>query len=537
MPVAISEGPNNGIMQPNGGKSGTTEAFFAGRLSKPMSELLRQNHEQPRLAWETKNLSSVIQVDCAHVIMLSQVNLISREQAGAILTELEKIKSNGSSGFSTEAGYGSIVLQIERILATRLGEDTAGRISIARSRLDQGATVWRIVHRQLVLDTLQELLSLQEALLTNADKYRDILIISYTHLQQAQPATFGHYLLAFKDRFKDSFDQLVQVLGRIDRNPLGAVGLAGTDLPIDREYTTELLGFSTILQNSRLGRDAYYQIEIATSLAYMLTLLNDFCTDLHIWSSIEFGFIELDDSHCSTSSIFPQKKNPYALETIKKAAAEAHGWTATALATFRNEGSGDSGPRNVGLLDGAFDTTNRMLRLMTEVTQGLVVHGDRCEEQLEKAWVTTNRLGNLLLTKYDFSYRKAHGVVARLVKECLFGNTTKANVTIDLLQKAARSMGSDNIHMTQAELTEALDHVKFVENNISLGGVGPHEFERMLQLGKAQHNTDQSLIENKKGKLIRVDQNLAEAIARIRTMANTMHSAKGVGSTSTRLDQ
>ncbi|KAL3485483.1 L-Aspartase-like protein, partial [Aspergillus germanicus] len=182
-------------------------------------------------------------------------------------------------------------------------------------------------------------------------------------MQQAQPATFGHYLLAFHARLADCFQQLSQLYDRVNRCPLGAVGLSGTELPIDRTITASLLGFPAIQDNSLTGRDAYYQIEFAFSLGIVMTILNDLCTDLHIHSATEFGYVELDDSHCSTSSIFPQKKNPVALEAVKLTAAESHGWVAAALAIFRNEGTADQYYRSLPFLPTACTSTANMLRL------------------------------------------------------------------------------------------------------------------------------------------------------------------------------
>lgn len=483
----------------------TAEPFFAGRLSKGMSDLLREWNEQPRLAWELENLSKVLQVDQAHVIMLAEEAIITEEQAGSILRELDDIRKTGSESFTTQPGLGSIVLQIEGVLAARLGENTAGRLPIARSRLDQGATVKRICDRENVLTVISDALALHETLLTAAETHKGVAMIGYTHLQQAQPANFGHYLLAFKDRFDDSLQQMRDLYDKIDRCPLGAVGLSGTDVPINRQRTAELLGFSEVLNNSRLGRDAYYQIEITFCLAYVMTILNDICTDLHVFSSIEFGTVELDDSHCSTSSVFPQKKNPYALETVKGKAGEANGWVATAFATFRNEGTADTGSRTVPCLSEAYRTTKGMLRLTAEILEGITVKKDRWEELLGKAWVTTNRLANILLTKHGLNYRTAHGVVARLVKNCLTCGVTKKDVTIQMLGESAREMGAESIAISQDELRSALDHTEFILESSSFGGVSPKEFERLQTLGKDQYLRNVTWTKDKVDKLAQAD--------------------------------
>lgn len=473
------------------------ELFSAGRLSKPMSTVLREHNEAPRLSWERKHLSAILQVDTAHIIMLAEQNLIDKTQAGAILGELDELKLMDPSALPIEPGHGSMVLQIEKILAERLGADIAGNMPIARSRLDQGATVRRIADRKNVLNVMYGVIDLRETLSAAAEKHREMPVISYTHLQQAQPADFGHYLLAFGDRLSDSLKQLTEVYSRINRSPLGAVGLSGTDLRTDRHRTAALLGFDKVLENSRLGRDAYYQLEVALALAMIMTVMNDLCSDLHVFSSTEFGTVELDDSHCSTSSIFPQKKNPYGLETIKGKAAESHGWIAAALAAFRNEGSIDTAARSFGNLENACQTTVNMMTLMMEVVEGLTVHRDRSEELLGKAWVTTNRLANVLMSKHGLSYRSAHSVVARLVKNCLDKGIPKAGVTVVMLRQAGLEMQSKAIDMSQVELNEALDHKEYLRNCVSFGGVGPEEVFRLLHLSKTQIRNDRQSLDEK----------------------------------------
>ncbi|KAJ6780018.1 hypothetical protein PWT90_05534 [Aphanocladium album] len=469
--------------------------FAEGRLSKPMSDLLRHYNEGPRLAWEVKHLATIIQVDRAHVVMLARQGYMTPSQAGALLAELDDIRAAGPDAFAATPGYGSMVLQMEKVLTERVGDDVAGRLPIARSRLDQGATVRRLVDRDGVLRVAEQLLGLHETLIAAAAKHAHTPFLSYTHMQQAQPTTYGHYLLAFCERLQDSFQQLTQAYRRVDRSPLGAVGLSGTTLGIDRDLTAWLLGFSDVLDNARLGRDSYYQAELVFALTMAMTLLNDLCSDLHVYSSVEFGTVELDDALCSTSSVFPHKKNPYALETVKMKAGEAQGWIVSALAVFRNEGTGDTNGRNVSFIDDACATTANMMRLTAEVVRGITVREERCEELLSRAWVTTNRLGNVLLTEHQLDYRSAHSVVGRLVKNCLERGVAKPDVTIGMLQEAVAEMAMEPLAMTQKDLVAALSHTEFINSSVSYGSVGPQQVERLLVKATRTHYKNLSWVE------------------------------------------
>ncbi|KAF4970531.1 hypothetical protein FSARC_2440 [Fusarium sarcochroum] len=491
-----------------------SEPFTAGRLAKSTSDLLQEYVDTPKLKGELQALPSVLQVDHAHLVMLAAQGLITPNHAGALIQELEDL-GRSPDKFTAKAGYGTLNLQIEEYLAQRLGRDIAGRLPIGRSRIDHGATVRRLADRNNVLEVQKGLLALQDALVKGAKKHGDTAIISFTHMQQAQPATFGHYLLAFHDRFVDTFQLLSEVYDRFNRSPLGAVGLSGTDLPIDRKLTASLLGFPDILGNSLTGRDAYYQIEIALALSMVMTLLNDLCTDLHIQSSTEFGYVELDDSHCSTSSIFPQKKNPVALEAIKLAAAESHGWVAAAQAIFRNEGTADQYYRHVPFMKTACVSTANMLHLTAEIIQGLTVHKARCEDALAKAWVTTSRLGNVLMLQHGVDYRSAHGVVGRLVSICIARGIAPGQVTVELLQEAAGEMGVGGIDLTQKDLTKALDYKAFLNDSNSLGGVGPLQFDRLLDAAIQQYGQNLDCVSDK-------ERVLAEARAKLNQAAEEL---------------
>ena len=496
-----------------------SEPFTAGRLAKPTSALLQDYVDTPFLEKELQHLSSVLKVDYAHLIMLAHQGLIPKDQAGLIVQALEDLSKDGPEQFTAKRGYGTLNLQIEEYLSQRLGQDTAGRLPIGRSRIDHGATVRRLSDRDNVLKVQNGVLAMQDTLIKTATRHADTPIISFTHLQQAQPATFGHYLLAFNDRLSDCFEQLTQVYDRLNRSPLGAVGLSGTELPIDRDLTASLLGFPSILRNSLTGRDAYYQVEIAFALSMVMTHLNDLCTDLHIQSSTEFGYVEIDDSHCSTSSIFPQKKNPVALEAVKLIAAEAHGWVASALSIFRNEGTGDQYYRSVPFLKSACASTANMLYLTSEIVGRLTVNKARWEEELDRAWVTTSRLGNTLLLQHGLNYRCAHGIVGRLVKNCLARGIPPHGVTVELLREAAAEMRVSGVDVTQEELRRSLDYRDFLKESNSAGGVGPREFACLLKKAGGQYAVNELWVKTNERQLEAVSSKREEAVRKLKGAA------------------
>ncbi len=495
--------------------SGNEILLAEARLSSPPSERLVKYHDLPGLEREKGQFKEFVAVDMAHTTMLVEQGIISQEVGRAILQQLRRIKGMQAAQFPTDVRKGSFLLQIEAYLFEEIGEDIGGQMHTGRSRIDQGATVRRLYKRNRMLDVMDQLNALQVAIADQAGQHARTIMPGYTHMQHAQPWVFGHYLLSFSTRLHDSFDRLTQAYARANRNPLGAVGLAGTSWPLNRNRTTELLGFDAIVENSKLGREAYYAAEIISALAFVMADLNDLSTDLHLWSSMEFGMVESDDSYCGTSSIFPQKKNPAALETIKKAAGEGVTWLATALATFRAEGTGDQAMRELPLIDSALATTEGMLDLLTGVMETLIVHKDRMAASLAGSWCTSSNLADVIVRQTGLSFRQVHHVVARLVRNSLAAGIAPAQVTGSDLDAAAQETIGRPIGMVDATIREALDARRFVETRITAGSVAPSEVDRMLAQAKTDYQADCAWVARARQKLALANAELDSAISRI----------------------
>jgi argininosuccinate lyase len=337
-------------------------------------------------------------------------------------------------------------------------------------------------------------------------------------MQQAQPWVFGHYLLSIVTRLTEDFTRLTESYARVNLNPLGAVGLSGTSWPLDRHRTTELLGFSAVLENSKLGREAFYAADAIGALSIAMSTLNDLATDLHIWSSTEFGFVESDDAYCGTSSIFPQKKNPAGLETVKKVAGGSVTWLATALGTFRAEGTGDQAVRDLPLIDEALEATEGMLDLFTGIIATLIVHEARMREALNGSWCTASNLADVIVRETGLSFRQVHHVVARLVRICLTEDITPTTVTVEVLNRAAQETIGRDVQLSQATLTKALDSENFVQTRVTTGSVAPAEVDRMLEVAKDQLAEGRSWVAAERARI-------GEAIAKLDAAIDSIVSA------------
>ena len=221
------------------------------RLSSPPAEQLTKYYQTPGLAREQRHFKEFVAVDLAHTVMLVEQGILPRETGATILKTLLEIRGLAVEDFPVDPLKGSFLLQVESYLSQRIGEDLAGRMHTGRSRIDQGATVRRRFKRGRMLDVMARLTQLQVALIGQAERHARTIMPGYTHMQHAQPWVFGHYLLSFCTKFREDFQRLVESYARVNLNPLGAVGLSGTSWPLNRQRTTELLGFSGLVEIGR----------------------------------------------------------------------------------------------------------------------------------------------------------------------------------------------------------------------------------------------------------------------------------------------
>jgi argininosuccinate lyase len=493
-----------------------TEMLLAdARLSAAPADRMVKYHDLPGLQREQKQFKEFVEVDIAHTIMLTEEDIIDSEVGRSVLTQLLVIANMQVEDFPVNVQKGSFLLQVEAYLSSVVGADIAGQMHTGRSRIDQGATVRRLYKRNRMLLVMDRINDLREAIANQAQRHLCTVMPGYTHMQHAQPWVFGHYLLSFSSRLHDSFERLSQTYVRVNRSPLGSVGLAGTSWPLNRTRTQSLLGFDGLVENSKLGREAYYAAELVGALAFVMSDLNDLATDLHIWSSTEFGMVECDDSYCGTSSIFPQKKNPTALETIKRAAGSAVTWMATALATFRAEGTGDQAVRELPLIDDALATTEGMLDLCTGVIETLIVHQDRMQYLLDDSWCTASNLADVIVRERGISFREVHHIVGRVVRNAVARRISPAELTGALLDEAAMETTGRTLALSDQVVRNALSPQVFVETRVTAGSVAPLQVALLASHAQAEFLADRRWMKETRTKLERAHDDLFYAANQI----------------------
>jgi len=465
----------------------TTDPFLeAARLGARSSTLI-DYEEIPHLPRLKRRAREYALVDLAHAVMLTEAGIVSRERGARLLAGLLDILERGLATFPWDPRVGSYLPQAERYLAERIGEDVAGRLQTGRSRNDQSGAAERLWMRDALLSVFADLLAVEHALLKLAETHADALMPGYTHSQHAQPTTFGHTMMRHAAVLERDLQRLAGAFSRTNLSALGGAAMAGTSWPVNRRRVAELLGHDGLVVNSAdAGGFARDHLEEGVAvLALMMSGLGRLATDLFVWHTWEFGFVEVDDALAGTSSIMPQKKNPHALERVKALAGQAIGWLPgmmgaqrTVLSTDLDFAFGDDP------LTPAADACTAGLRLMADALTSLVVHRDVMAETAGAFWSTTSHLADELVRRFDLPFRLAHQIVATFVRDSLAAGHTPASVDAAALTRAARDAGVD-VRLTVDELRTALDARHFVESRASEGSPNPRHVRAHAALVRA----------------------------------------------------
>lgn len=281
---------------------------------------------------DARLLNAVVAINKAHVIMLIERKIIAAKDGATLLIALAKV-----SDLRLDESMEDVHMAVEEEVLKKAGTEAGGNLHIAKSRNDQVVTAIRFELRNELLTLMRSIAHVQEHLSEVAEDHLETVILEYTHLQPAQPVTFAHYLLSYVDAFERDAQRILNAYSRVNLSPLGAGALATTSFPINRERTAELLGFRGLIENSidAVGsRD--FIVETIASLTLVAVDLSRLAEDLIIWSSPDFGVVELPDEFTSTSSIMPQKKNPEVLEVIRARASQVLGNFVTVTATLKS---------------------------------------------------------------------------------------------------------------------------------------------------------------------------------------------------------
>jgi argininosuccinate lyase len=412
----------------------------------------------------------------AHCRMLAKQGIISADDARQILSGLDQIVAQlfGNSEQPPVAGiwpastprelrdvdpaFEDIHTWIETWLRERIGE-AAGRLHTARSRNDQVATDLRLYCREALLWEVDLVLMLQRALVELTDRAPNALMPGYTHLQRAQPVLFAHHMLAYVEMFQRDAERLLDCYTRTDVMPLGSGALAGVPYPLDRSETARLLGFAAISRNSLDAvADRDFVVEHLAAVALVGAHLSRLAEELVLWSSAEFGFIEIGDAHSTGSSIMPQKRNPDVAELIRGKTGRLYGHLMAMLTVLKGlplAYNKDMQEDKEAFFD-AVDTAVSCLELMAEMLDGAHPRLDRMAASAGASFSTATDYADYLAKK-GVPFREAHHVIGALVRTCELRGCDLADLTLEDLQVASPLFGPDIVGLSAAAVAAARD--------------------------------------------------------------------------------
>lgn len=357
----------------------------------------------------------------AHAKMLARQRIIPARDARKIVLGLQAIEREIDSGkFVFSQADEDIHMNIERRLTERIGA-AGGKLHTARSRNDQVALDMRLFLRDEVKLIIAGLQTLRQELINAAAKHLDAIMPGYTHLQRAQPVLFSHHLLAYVDMFERDSERFADGLARINVLPLGSGALAGTTFPIDRAYVAKLLGFARVSKNSiDAVSDRDFLLEFLAGSAILFVHLSRLADEFVLWSSQEFGFVELPDGYCTGSSMMPQKKNPDVPELIRGKTGRVFGHLQALLTIMKGlplAYNRDLQEDKIPLFD-TVDTVKASVRIMSEIVAGMKVRRARMQSAVLDGFMNATDLADYLVER-GMAFRAAHEVAGKIVQLCL----------------------------------------------------------------------------------------------------------------------
>ncbi|MGO2888894.1 MAG: argininosuccinate lyase [Lactococcus lactis] len=416
----------------------------------------------------------------AHVKMLGETGIITTEESKKIAEGLKKVEEkllNGQIEFKMENE--DIHMNMESYLHQEIGP-LAGKLHTARSRNDQVVTDMHLYLKSILEAVLEALKVLRETIVKLAVNQIDTIMPGYTHLQHAQPISFGQHLMAYYQMLTRDFERFEFNVKHTDMNPLGAAALAGTTFPIDRMLTTKLLGFEKAYDNSMDAvSDRDFILEFLSNASLLMMHLSRFCEELLLWSSHEFKFVSLSDAYSTGSSIMPQKKNPDMAELIRGKTGRVYG-NLTALLTVMKglplAYNKDLQEDKEGMFDSA-DTIITSLTVMNGMLSTLTVNRVNMEKSTEQDFSNATELADYLAAK-GLPFRKAHELVGLLVLDCIKKGIYLQDVNLQDYQMLSPLINED--------VYEVLKSRTAVSRRNSLGGTGFESVKKQIEEAKKE---------------------------------------------------
>lgn len=450
--------------------------LWKGRFKKELAK--ETNDFNSSISFDSRMFEEDIKGSIAHATMLGSTGIIDKSESEKIVAGLSEILADIKSGkLDIDMSAEDIHTFVEGELTARLGQ-TGKRLHTARSRNDQVALDIRLTLRKEIDEISEKIKDLVSVLCNKAEENKETIMPGYTHLQRAQPITFGHHLMAYAQMLLRDLDRLADVKKRMNVLPLGSGALAGTTYPLDRNMVADLLGFDSVSLNSLDGvSDRDFCIELASALSLVMVHLSRFSEEIIMWCSWEFKFVELDDAFSTGSSIMPQKKNPDIAELVRGKSGRVFGDLTTLLTVMKGIAlayNKDMQEDKEAIFD-AVDTVKMCLNAFTPMIDTMTVLKDNMRHAAAKGFINATDCADYLVGK-GLPFRDAYKATGELVALCIDKNLTLETLPLDEYKKIC-DLFDDGVY-------QAINLEKCVADRLVVGGPSIQSVEAQIKYAR-----------------------------------------------------
>jgi len=453
-----------------------SKKMWAGRTTAETDKIADELNSS--ISFDRKMYKEDIRGSVAHASMLAAVGILTEEESLIIIENLKKIEKDLTNGtLEIDLGAEDIHMFVEAELTNRIGE-LGKKLHTARSRNDQVAVDIRLYLRNETSKVIDLLIELLNVLQKKAEQYKSTIMPGYTHLQRAQPVTFGYHLLAYAMMFIRDVERLKDAVKRMNLSPLGSCALAGTTFNIDRNRTAKALGFDGITQNAMDSvSDRDFCLELMSAYSIIMMHLSRFSEEIILWSSWEFKFIELSDKYTTGSSIMPQKKNPDMAELVRGKTGRVYGNLMALFTTLKGlplAYNKDMQEDKEAIFD-SVETVQKCLSVFIPMLDTMCANEENMKKAAKEGFINATDLADYL-TKKGMPFRAAYKITGQIVADCIKKGVVLENMPLSEFKKYSELFEND--------LYAEIDLLTCVEKRISEGGCGSKSVQKQLDYVK-----------------------------------------------------
>jgi argininosuccinate lyase len=459
-------------------------------------------------------LKAMVQIHIAHLKMLEEQQLVSKEDAKKIGAAIGQLDMEYFSKQEYQPQFEDLFFHIENKLMEMAG-DIAGNLHIGRSRNDMGIAIYRMTIREKLLDLMDELVTLRTSLITFALEHVDTIMIGYTHTQQAQPTTFAHYLKAVIDQLTRDFKRMQHAYATVNRSSMGAAALTTTGFNINRARMQELLAFDDMVENAwDAVAGADYIAETASVVQLAALNLGRTAQDFLLWATQEFNAISLASPYVQVSSIMPQKRNPVSIEHTRSLLSSVVGDASTVLQMIHNTPFGDIVDTEDDMqpyIWRAMEKLRGIYKLFGSLVVTMDVNKEKLLERAEKSLANVTQLADTLVMTENISFRQSHKLVSECVRALLKDNKTSIeDLTWELVNAKSIELTKKPLKISKEEFYQSLKPAHFVNVRKMPGGPAPMTMTESLLKAKSETSALCKWVQNKKDAILQSEKRLRQ---------------------------